>query len=181
AVTSAKIADATITSADIAAGGISDSADFAAGVVDTAALAADAVTSAKIADATITSADIAAGGISDSADFTAGVVDSAALADTISLPTSLTVGATGTAVTVMRTGTFTSPAGAGTTVIVNDADATTAAVVSASCNADTAAGWRIIADGVDDAGDADAIVDFQVVFLADPTDSVDCDYLLVKP
>ncbi len=79
AVTSAKIVDATIATADIADGAITN-AKLADDAVTSAKIADDAVTSAKIADATIATADIADGAITN-AKLADDAVTSAKIAD----------------------------------------------------------------------------------------------------
>lgn len=89
-ITTDEILDGTILTGDISADTIL-AGDIATGAVGTL----------EIADNVITGADIAALGIDAAGDFAANVVNSAALADAIALPTSLTVGVGGTAITTI--------------------------------------------------------------------------------
>ena len=95
AVTSGKIADATIVAADIATGAVATD-EILDATIATTDLAPDAVTSAKIADGTITAADVAAGQVVTS-------VNSIEDAVTLAAGANITVSEAGQTITIAAT------------------------------------------------------------------------------
>jgi len=123
---------------------------------------------------TITSADIAGGGINDAGDFAAGVVDSTALADTIAIPTSLTVGGgAATATTFIKLVQFTTDdAGADAIETIADTDVTAATVIVFALDNDLAV--QGVVDNVQPG------VGFDIQFSANVTNGVTGQYILIK-
>lgn len=144
-VTSAKIADATITATDIATGAITSTlilnatilaADFAAGAVETAAILDATILAADLADGAVTTAKILDGTIL-AADFATGAVDTAAILDATILAGDLATGAV-TSAKILDGTIATGDIATGAVTTTEIADATIAAADLATGSVTTA-------------------------------------------